>query len=63
MCIRDSLQALCPRPLLRIGLSATQKPIEKVARFLVGASGNPRDPACRIVDIGYTCLLYTSRCV
>ncbi|HEN8657037.1 TPA: DEAD/DEAH box helicase, partial [Pseudomonas aeruginosa] len=50
----ERLQALCPRPLLRIGLSATQKPIEKVARFLVGASGNPRDPACRIVDIGYT---------
>lgn len=50
----ERLQALCPRPLLRIGLSATQKPIEKVARFLVGASGNPRDPACRIVDVGYT---------
>lgn len=50
----ERLQALSPRPLLRIGLSATQKPIEKVARFLVGASGNPRDPACRIVDIGYT---------
>lgn len=31
----ERLQALCPRPLLRIGLSATQKPIEKVARFLV----------------------------
>ncbi len=53
-CRWSALQALCPRPLLRIGLSATQKPIEKVARFLVGASGNPRDPACRIVDIGYT---------
>ncbi len=50
----ERLQALCQRPLLRIGLSATQKPIEKVARFLVGASGDPRDPACRIVDIGYT---------
>ncbi|GLQ45145.1 ATP-dependent DNA helicase [Dyella lipolytica] len=32
----ERLEALCQRPLLRIGLSATQKPIEEVARFLVG---------------------------
>ncbi len=32
----ERLQALCPRPLQRIGLSATQKPIEAVAAFLVG---------------------------
>ena len=32
----ERLEALCQRPLLRIGLSATQKPIEDVARFLVG---------------------------
>ncbi|MEW5836752.1 MAG: DEAD/DEAH box helicase [Pseudomonadota bacterium] len=32
----ERLEALCQRPLLRIGLSATQKPIESVARFLVG---------------------------
>jgi ATP-dependent helicase Lhr and Lhr-like helicase len=39
-----------PRKLQRIGLSATQKPIEEVARFLVGA-----DPAapCTIVDRGH----------
>jgi ATP-dependent Lhr-like helicase len=41
--------------LQRIGLSATQKPIEEVARFLVGAhavdaAGN-RD--CEIIDIGH----------
>lgn len=30
------LDALCGRRLVRIGLSATQKPIEEVARFLVG---------------------------
>jgi ATP-dependent helicase Lhr and Lhr-like helicase len=41
-------------PLQRIGLSATQKPIEEVARFLVGAhavdaAGNPD---CEIIDIG-----------
>src|SRR5947199_2003761 len=32
----ERLDALCGRPLLRIGLSATQTPIELVARFLVG---------------------------
>src|SRR5690242_19192677 len=30
----ERLAALCPQRLLRIGLSATQKPIEEVARFL-----------------------------
>src|SRR5918911_1509287 len=33
----ERLAALCGDPLLRIGLSATQKPVEEVARFLVGA--------------------------
>ncbi|MGH8157502.1 MAG: DEAD/DEAH box helicase [Rhodanobacter sp.] len=33
----ERLESLCQRQLLRIGLSATQKPIEEVARFLVGA--------------------------
>src|SRR5580693_8886929 len=33
----ERLESLCQRPLLRIGLSATQKPIDEVARFLVGA--------------------------
>src|SRR5215469_8681994 len=32
----ERLEALCQRPLVRIGLSATQKPIEEVAQFLVG---------------------------
>src|SRR5687767_4379959 len=41
--------------LVRVGLSATQRPIEEVARFLVGtknidASGNPN---CVIVDSGH----------
>lgn len=44
----ERLEALCARPLRRIGLSATQKPIETVARFLAG-SGRP----CAIVDIGH----------
>lgn len=37
------------RTLQRIGLSATQKPIEDVARFLVGQ----RDVPCRIFDAGH----------
>ncbi len=34
----ERLDALCERRLVRIGLSATQKPIAEVARFLVGES-------------------------
>jgi ATP-dependent Lhr-like helicase len=42
-------------PLQRIGLSATQKPIEEVARFLVGSAGvdEAGNPDCEIVDIGH----------
>ncbi|MFC5436089.1 DEAD/DEAH box helicase [Rhodanobacter umsongensis] len=36
----ERLESLCQRSLLRIGLSATQKPIEMVADFLVGAGEN-----------------------
>ena len=32
----ERLQHLCPRPLQRIGLSATQRPLEEVARYLGG---------------------------
>src|SRR5882724_8142830 len=45
----ERLEALCYRPPVRIGLSATQKPIEEVAHFLTG-SGRV-DPV--IVDIGH----------
>ena len=41
----ERLQALSPRPLQRIGLSATQRPLDEVARFLGGAV--PRQPAQR----------------
>jgi ATP-dependent Lhr-like helicase len=43
-------------PLVRIGLSATQKPIEEVARFLVGTKniGPDGSPLCTIVDTGHT---------
>ena len=33
----ERLEALCPARPQRIGLSATQRPIEEIARFLVGA--------------------------
>lgn len=51
----ERLAALTREPLQRIGLSATQKPIEEVARFLVGTrnvdeNGNP---SCAIIDIGH----------
>ncbi|MCU1268338.1 MAG: box helicase domain protein [Acidobacteria bacterium] len=45
-----------PRPtLVRIGLSATQRPIEEVARFLVGTANLKADgtPNCTIVDSGH----------
>ncbi len=45
----ERLSALCGRRLLRIGLSATQKPIETVARFLVGAPAED----CRVIDSGH----------
>ena len=35
----ERLEALCGRPLQRIGLSATQRPLDEVARFLGGAEG------------------------
>src|SRR6266480_171564 len=42
--------------LVRIGLSATQKPIEEVARFLVGTANLEADgtPRCTIIDTGHT---------
>jgi len=49
----ERLQALCAQPPVRIGLSATQKPIAAVARFLVGAGDGIGTPDCEIVDIGY----------
>jgi ATP-dependent Lhr-like helicase len=40
----ERLAALCGDTLLRVGLSATQKPIEDVARFLVGAGRHQTPP-------------------
>ncbi len=47
----ERLDALLPAPAQRIGLSATQKPVDEVARFLVGAAHEAG--TVEIVDIGY----------
>jgi len=50
----ERLEALTYKPPVRIGLSATQKPIEQVAHFLTGGSDSARarpDPV--IVNIGH----------
>ena len=43
----ERLESLAEKPLQRIGLSATQRPLEEVGRFLAGAGRE-----CRIVDAG-----------
>jgi ATP-dependent helicase Lhr and Lhr-like helicase len=53
----ERLQAICDQPPVRIGLSATQRPIATLARLLVG-SGPDRDdrhgnPRCAVVDVGH----------
>jgi ATP-dependent Lhr-like helicase len=47
----ERLSAICGGKLQRIGLSATQKPIEEVANFLVGAGADRKRPL--IVDSGH----------
>src|ERR1041385_594148 len=51
----ERLTALVEGPLQRIGLSATQNPIEEVARFLIGARAVDKagNPDCEIIDIGH----------
>jgi ATP-dependent Lhr-like helicase len=51
----ERLEALTEQPLQRIGLSATVRPIDDIARFLVG-NGNIDESGkvnCSIVDIGH----------
>jgi ATP-dependent Lhr-like helicase len=45
----ERLDALCGTPPMRIGLSATVKPLEAMARYLVGS----RDEKVHIVDTGH----------
>jgi ATP-dependent Lhr-like helicase len=52
----ERLQQVADRPLVRIGLSATQKPIEEVARYLVGSPASAESAAANppaIVDEGH----------
>ena len=56
----ERLCALAEGPVTRIGLSATQRPIEETSRFLVGNQRLGSDPTpaglpdCLIVDSGHT---------
>ena len=51
----ERLCRLANGPITRIGLSATQRPIDEVARFLVGTEGVDGDgtPDCTIVNTGH----------
>ncbi|PHS03288.1 MAG: DEAD/DEAH box helicase [Blastopirellula sp.] len=51
----ERLDALCEIKPVRIGLSATQKPIEEIACFLVGNSqvDETGKPHCAIIDSGH----------
>src|SRR5438874_1160981 len=51
----ERLESLAGRRLTRVGLSATQKPVEEVARFLVGTRNLLADGAadCTIIDAGH----------
>jgi ATP-dependent helicase Lhr and Lhr-like helicase len=45
----ERLEALCERPAVRIGLSATVKPLQDMARFLIGQRQQPVE----IIDAGH----------
>ncbi|HVY55476.1 MAG TPA: DEAD/DEAH box helicase, partial [Thermodesulfobacteriota bacterium] len=51
----ERLESLVSGELVRIGLSATQKPIETTARFLVGAGREAENgaPGCTVIDTGH----------
>jgi ATP-dependent helicase Lhr and Lhr-like helicase len=53
----ERLEHVAERRPLRIGLSATQRPLERVARLLVGAGAERTfaagAPRCSIVDVGH----------
>ncbi|HZB01488.1 MAG TPA: DEAD/DEAH box helicase, partial [Actinomycetota bacterium] len=48
----ERLEELCESPPQRIGLSATQRPLEEIARFLGGVEGGAERPVT-IVDAGH----------
>ena len=53
----ERLASITEAPPLRIGLSATQRPVEDVARFLVGSADRLDDdaavPTARVIDDGH----------
>ncbi|MEE9233424.1 MAG: DEAD/DEAH box helicase, partial [Nitrospirales bacterium] len=58
----ERLEAVTTKRLVRLGLSATQRPLEQVAQFLVGESAHRpqvaqtsflEETGCQIVDIGH----------
>ena len=57
----ERLEALAGRPLVRIGLSATQKPLEEVARFLVGHRSGNRT-ACWSIPVTFGNATSRSKC-
>ena len=44
--------ALCEQRPARVGLSATQRPLDLIAGFLAG-KGEGRDRQCRVIDLGH----------
>ncbi len=50
----ERLTALCAQEPVRIGISATQKPMERMAEFLVGNRSPNAAGTCAIVDAGFT---------
>ena len=52
----ERLSELADGPVTRIGLSATQRPIQEIARFLVGSRGIDRGGRadCVVVDTGHS---------
>jgi ATP-dependent Lhr-like helicase len=51
----ERLERLCGKRPVRIGLSATQRPIEEMARLLVGGRRILEDgrPDCALIDVGH----------
>jgi ATP-dependent Lhr-like helicase len=59
----ERLAALCGKPPVRIGLSATVRPVDEIARFLVGKQNLKSQisnlksdsdvPPCSIIDVGH----------
>ena len=49
----ERLQQLCQKPPVRIGISATQKPIEDMAAYLSGQHDDGASRQCTIIDTGH----------